>query len=246
MTRYKLTIEFDGTDFSGWQIQPDSRTVEETIEQAFSMILQQPVDIVGQGRTDAGVHARGQVAHVDLPSETDPVKVIYGVNGLVGKEIQIHQIEEVHSEFHARFYASSREYTYHMLNAPSPIKRKYAWWPRYELDIALLKQCAAMITGEHDFNGFSKFNEENYTTLCTVIDSEITVNLEGELIYRIRANRFLRNMVRRIVGTMTEVAAGRMEPGHFERILKYPDSDIPTFTAPARGLILNKVFYEKT
>lgn len=246
MKRFKLTIEYDGSSYSGWQIQPDSETVEETIEQAFSKILQTPMDIVGQGRTDAGVHATGQTAHIDLPDETNIHKLIHGVNGLIGKEIQIHDCEEVHPDFHARFDATSRQYRYTILRDYSPLKRNYGWWPRYELDIGLMKQCADVLVGEHDFNGFSKFNEDNYTTQCTIYESELITGTPGEWIYRIRANRFLRNMVRRIIGTMTEVGAGRMDPEHFERILKYPDADIPTFTAPAHGLILDKVFYEKT
>lgn len=246
MNRYKLTIEYDGTGFSGWQIQPDSETVEEIIEKAFSQILQEPVDIVGQGRTDAGVHATGQTAHVDLPAETDIKKLIHGVNGLVGREIQIHDAVAVPDDFHARFDADSRQYRYTILRDYSPLKRNYGWWPRYELDIGLMETCAELLHGQHDFNGFSKFNEDNYTTICTVYESAVVTISDDEIIYRIRANRFLRNMVRRIIGTMTEVAAGRMEPEHFERILKYPDSAIPTFTAPASGLILEKVFYEKT
>lgn len=244
MPRYKLTIEFDGTDFSGWQIQPDARTIEEEIEKGFSKILQQPIDILGQGRTDAGVHAKGQVAHLDLPADINPEKVVFGVNGLIGNEIQILDIIEIQDEFHSRFEATSREYEYSVLKYPSPLKNRMAWYPAKEIKLDTLRQCAVMILGEHDFNAFSKYNEENYTTLCHVFVSEWEER-EQELVFRISANRFLRNMVRRLVGTMIEVASGRISMTEFEDLLDNQSAKKPTVTAPARGLVLTEVFYEK-
>ena len=244
MPRFKLTIEFDGTEFSGWQIQPDSRTVEEEIEKAFSKILQQPVDLIGQGRTDAGVHAKGQVAHVDLPEDIKPSKLIFGVNGLIGSEIQIHSIEEVHPDFHCRFDAIYREYEYTVLKTASPLRNRHSWSPNTELDLNKIKDCAALLSGEFDFSGFSKYNEENYTTLCTILLCEIEEK-EDFFIFRIRANRFLRNMVRRLVGTMVEVGKGKMDVLTFKNRLLMPEPSKKTYTAPAKGLVLTKVFYEK-
>tara|TARA_R110000868_G_scaffold378658_3_gene644148 strand:- start:476 stop:1213 length:738 start_codon:yes stop_codon:yes gene_type:complete len=245
MKRFKLTIEFDGTNFSGWQIQPNSRTVEEELEKAFSKILQQPIDLIGQGRTDAGVHAKGQVAHVDLPDTISPEKLLFGVNGMIGKEIHIHEIEEVDSEFHARFDAQYREYEYTILKNTSPLREQTSWFPHHSIDIQKVKECCALLKGEFDFSGFSKFNEDNYTTLCTILLSEIEDRSE-EIVFRISANRFLRNMVRRLVGTMVEVGKGKMTISEFKEILENPASEIRTFTAPAKGLILAKIFYEKT
>lgn len=242
MPRYKLTIEFDGTQFSGWQIQPEARTVEEEIEKAFSQILQQPIDLIGQGRTDAGVHAKGQVAHVDLPDSVQPEKLIFGVNGLVGEEVEIHSIEKVHADFHARFDATSREYEYSILKRKSPLKRNTSWSIGGDLDISKMKDCAKLLSGEFDFKGFSKFSEDNYTTLCAIIHSEIEERGE-EIIFRIRSNRFLRNMVRRLIGTMVEVGLGKMSLEEFKEILENSSSGKRTFTAPARGLVLTKVFY---
>ena len=242
MPRYKLTIEYNGTHFSGWQIQPDSRTVEGELERAFSQILQQPIDLIGQGRTDAGVHAKGQVAHVDLPKQEDFQKLIYGVNGISGEHIRIHKIEEVHGEFHARFDAVSREYEYRVLTTPSPLKNDFAWWPGEKPDIQILQSCSELILGEHDFNGFSRFNEDNYTTLCTITKA-LWEEREGEIVFHIRANRFLRNMVRRLVGTMTEVSSGKISQDDFVFILNNPDTDKRTYTAPPRGLVLKEVFY---
>lgn len=244
MQKYKLTIEYDGSDFSGWQIQPSDRTVEGVLEKAFSKVLQQEIDLIGQGRTDAGVHARGQVADVLLPEDTDLDKLLLGVNGLVGDEVQVTEYEEVPKNFHARFDAIGREYEYTITTRPMPLMRHNSWSLRQAVDLNLLEDCAALLNGEFDFAGFSKFNEDNYTTLCDIQSSFFQA--EGEIIrYRIRANRFLRNMVRRLVGTMVRVAQGKMPIDDFKTVLMDPKSNIPTYTAPARGLVLEKVFYKK-
>ena len=242
MPRYKLTIEYDGTDFSGWQIQPDSRTVEEEIEKAMSQILQEPIDIIGQGRTDAGVHAKGQVAHVDLTDSIDKEKLLFGVNGLIGEEIQIQAIQEVHPDFHSRFDAISREYEYSLLKKASPLGNRTAWWPGQNVNIRKLEECIHLLKGEFDFSGFSKFNEENFTTLCTILKAELEEK-DGMFVFRISANRFLRNMVRRLVGTMVEVGKEKLSVNEFEEKLCTPESNVRTFTAPAKGLVLSNVFY---
>jgi tRNA pseudouridine38-40 synthase len=242
MPRYKLTIEYDGTDFSGWQIQPDARTVEEEIEKAMSQILQEPIDIIGQGRTDAGVHAKGQVAHVDLADSIDKDKFLFGVNGLIGEEIQIHKIKEVHPDFHARFDAISREYEYTLLKKASPLGNRTAWWPGRDVNFRKLDECIHLLKGEFDFSGFSKFNEENFTTLCTILTAELEEK-EEVFVFRISANRFLRNMVRRLVGSMIEVGKGKLLVSEFEEKLHTPESDVRTFTAPSKGLVLSNVFY---
>jgi len=242
MSRYKLTIEYNGKNFSGWQIQPDARTVEGELEKAFSTILQTNIDLIGQGRTDAGVHARGQVAHVDLQHIKDLQKLIFGVNGLAGSEIFIRSYEKVHAEFHARFDAHSREYVYTILKNPSPLLDDFSWTPSGEINGSLLLKSAKLLDGEFDFSGFSKFNEENYTTLCT-IQKSVFKEYDDKWVYRIRANRFLRNMVRRIIGTMVEVSKGRTSLKDFENLLNEPNADVKSYTAPAKALVLEKVFY---
>ncbi len=240
--RFKITVEYLGTNFSGWQIQPDARTIEGELEKAFSKILQIDIDLIGQGRTDAGVHAKDQVAHFDVDKLDNPEKLIFGVNGLVGDEIQIHSIEKVHDEFHSRFDAISREYEYTILKSHSPLKQHMSWVAPRDYDPQKLYECAQLLKDEFDFAGFSKFNEENYTTLCEIFTSEFEED-EEKFVYRIRANRFLRNMVRRIVGTMMEVASDKLSVSDFEHLLNNPEADIKTFTAPAKGLVLRKVFY---
>ncbi len=242
MPRYKLSIEYFGANFSGWQVQPDAITVEGELEKAFSQILQQDVDLIGQGRTDAGVHAKAQVAHVDLENTPDPGKLIFGVNGLIGSEIQIKTIEEVHSEFHARFDASSRAYSYAVLKEISPLHEYISWFPGKGINESKLIECAELLKGEFDFLGFSKFNEENFTTICEIIESNWEV-YNDKWVYHIKANRFLRNMVRRLVGTMVEVAKGKLAAEKFEQLLKNPKVQVKTYTAPAKGLVLEKVFY---
>lgn len=242
MPRYKITIEYDGTSFSGWQIQPNARTIEEELEKAFQQICREPIDLIGQGRTDAGVHARGQVAHFDITSLDDPEKLIFGINGLVMQEIRVQSIEEVAEDFHARFDAEWRSYSYRLLKKPSPLNQRYVWSLSSKVDERVLTTLSEIVSGEHDFAGFSKYNEENHTTICEVFESRFE-DSGNELIYHIRANRFLRNMVRRLVGTMIWVAEGKLSIEEFKLLLNKPDSNIKNFTAPAKGLVLESVFY---
>lgn len=243
--RYKLTISYKGTGFSGWQKQPNAITVEEELEKAFSQILQQPIDLVGQGRTDAGVHALGQVAHVDLPDSVNPDKLKFGVNGLTAEQIYVKEIEPVAADFHARFDAEWRSYEYLILKEPNPLKNDVAWYPGGTIDINTLLQCAGLFVGKHDFSGFSKYNAENHTTWCTVYESKF-VEDEDIIRYQIKANRFLRNMVRRIAGTMMEHAMGKLALNQIRQILKAEKASAATHTAPAKGLVLKEVSYKKS
>jgi len=245
MSRYKLTIEYDGTDFCGWQIQPDDPTVEQVLEEAFSTILQQPVDLIGQGRTDAGVHAVGQVAHVDLPEVDDVEQLVYRVNKLVSDQVQVVGVEPVTDDFHARFDAIGRQYEYTITKRTIPMMERYAWAMYQPVDEEKLQECASLLKGEFDFAGFSKFNEDNFTTLCDIQLSEF--EFDGEVIrYHIRANRFLRNMVRRLIGTMVHVAQEKKSIQDFQRKLEKPLFKMPTHTAPAKGLVLEKTIYKKS
>lgn len=241
MPRYKLTIEYDGTHFFGWQVQPDTRTVEGEIEKAIFQILQQEVDIVGQGRTDAGVHASKQVAHLDLGKDVAPDKFIHSINRITPNDVYIHSIEPVHEEFHARFDATSRMYEYRMLKQSSPLKQRTAIVLPRSCSIERMKSAASLLIGEFDFAELSKKNDEILNTTCTILTS--VFEEDGDLlIYRIQANRFLRNMVRRIVGVLITIGEEKMTIEDLKGLLDHT-KPVPVKTAPAHGLILTNVLY---
>lgn len=243
MQRYKLNIEYDGTHFSGWQKQPGERTVEGEIENSLSVLYQEEIDIIGQGRTDAGVHAYRQIAHVDLPIKYRPKRVLHAMKGLLPEDISIFKIEKVSPGFHARFDALSRSYSYRITTNPSPIYRHISWYHYAEPDIENLQNCAELILGEHNFIQFCIPSGDSYqTTVCTISESEWSID-SGFFIYKITGNRFLRHMVRRLVGTMMQCATGNGSISTFEALLKSDEKNHHVFTAPAKGLILENVNY---
>jgi tRNA pseudouridine38-40 synthase len=243
MPRYKLTFEFDGTDFSGWQIQPDARTVEGVIEEAFSKLYQRRIDIAGQGRTDAGVHALHQTAHVDLPDTFSVKRILYAMRGLLPDDVALLKIEKTAEDFHARFNARSRAYRYSIHTKPSPLKRRTSWFVSGELDTRLLKWCADRVIGDHDFKNFCVPPENSdMTTICSITQSEWSLEANG-FIYHIEGNRFLRHMVRRLVGSMVETARGKIANNDFESLLKGPEQKQKAHSAPAHGLTLAEVMY---
>lgn len=244
MKRYKLTFEYDGSLFHGWQKQPDVRTVEGEIESAFSTLFQRDIDIIGQGRTDAGVHAQKQVAHADLPSGIGIGKIDHAMRGLLPEDVSLFSIEEVHADFHARFDAVSRSYIYQIAVEPTPLYRHISWVQYGHPDVKVLDQCAEMICGHHDFIRFCIPSGDKYqTTECMITESRWD-HERGFLVYRITGDRFLRQMVRRLVGTMVLVASEKGEVSEFKALLDNADEPkLKVFTAPAKGLVLEDVFY---
>ncbi len=244
MARYKLTFEYDGTDFSGWQIQPDARTVEQVVENTLSQLFNTHIDIVGQGRTDAGVHAREQTAHADLPDSLPPEKVLRAMEGMLPEDVSLLSLEKAGNDFHARFDASSRQYLYRIIRRNSPLNRHYTWYVYNKLDIEILHACAMEIIGTHDFVNFCiPPGPEKMSTMCDINESQWQ-ETDKELHYIITGNRFLRHMVRRLAGTMIQVASGKQSFEGFQKLLKGEASDLKTFTAPSKGLTLKKVFYQ--
>lgn len=242
MARYKLLIGYDGTRYSGWQIQPNANTVEEELEKAFSRILQEEIDIMGQGRTDSGVHAEEQVAHVDIVQDIDIGKLLYALLGVLPRDISVWHMEPARGDFHARFYGKSRRYRYQIVTRPDPLLYRFASLQRYELDIKAMRQCATMIKGAHDFESFSKTDKDQPHAVCTVDLSEFSQQ-DHIIRYHIRANRFVRHMVRRLVGTMLQVGQGKHTPAHFRKLLEEPAGGHISHGADAKGLILEKVEY---
>ena len=244
MPRYKICIEFDGTRYNGWQKQPNGDTVEERIESALARILRQPVDIIGQGRTDSGVHAEGQVAHFDFPNELDPDKLLYALLGVLPHDIAVWDMQEVDADFHARFDAFSRRYRYQIARRPMPLFRSKSEMVLDDLDFAAMEQCAQKVQGTHNFDSFTKPDNENPDSTCEVILSEFSQS-KSLLIYKIEANRFVRHMVRRLVGTMLEVGKGNKTAEEFINLIEHPSKNKNAQGVAAQGLILEKVCYKK-
>lgn len=245
MSRYKIFIEYDGTKYSGWQTQPKDLTIQDTLEVALSRILRDKIRITGSGRTDSGVHAEAQIAHFDYPNIINRNELIKSLWGVLPRDIAVWDIEKVRDDFHARFDGQARQYRYQILTRPSPLQRAYAWERFFDFDLKSMKICAERIKGNHDFESFCKYNPDVNHTRCEVTESFVERINPSMIIYRIRANRFLHHMVRSLIGTMVEVGLGKRTIKSFETLIDHPDRKSVGTTAPAKGLILEKVFYKK-
>lgn len=242
MPRYKLLIEYNGTSFNGWQRQPEGRTVEGEIEAALAQVLRQPVDILGQGRTDSGVHAEGQVAHFDFPDTIDRDRLLFALLGVLPNDIAVWDLVEVPGDFHARFDAKARQYRYQIITRRAPLIEHMAEMVLGDLDIDAMQSCANMIKGKHHFDSFTPADNENPNAECSVSRSELLT--DNHLItYRIAANRFVRHMVRRLVGTMIHVGQGKRSISEFSDFLHKPSKNKNGHGASPKGLILEKVEY---
>lgn len=241
--RLALLIEYDGTDFSGWQIQPGERTVQGELEAAFRRITSTGVTVVGSGRTDTGVHAEGMVAHVDLDSDIPLPRLIEGLNATSGYDVVVKDIREVPQEFHARFSALARYYRYDIIRSRTAIKRRYALEARYPLDLGAMQQASSLLLGEHDFTAFSKRSEDVGHYRCNVLRSEWVAHSD-RLQYYLAANRFVRGMVRATVGLLLEVGRGNMPLAAFEELLNNAkELDRAKYLVEAHGLYLERVLY---
>ena len=239
----KLLIEYEGTAFHGWQSQKSERTVQSELEQAFQKVTgRTEIHVVGAGRTDAGVHAHGQVASVSLETELSPDQLLPAANSYLGEDLRVQKITAVPDDFHARFSATGRRYSYSLTSSRTVIGRQYIWFVRHPFDGQLLDQCAGVVIGHHDFNGFCKAGVESTGTLCNVEVSRWERSHDG-LVYHITADRFLHHMVRYLVGTMVEVARGRYTCDQFVNQLESGPGSLILHRAPAKGLVLEEVFY---
>ena len=242
MQNKKLIIEYDGTDFCGWQRQPDVRTVQADIEAALEKILQHPITLIGSGRTDVGVHALGQVAHVIVEKEISSPELQRSLNGVLPPDIRIRTVETVADDFHARFSAKSRFYRYRIAKFQRAVERQYVWFYGSALDVEKMNKVAKVFVGTHDFRSFSKLNKELDNFDCTVSEAE-WIETDNELWFNITANRFLHKMVRTIVGTLVDVGRNKLPGTEIEKILKAKNREEAGITAPAHGLFLLKVEY---
>lgn len=242
---FKLIIEYDGSGFHGWQRQKNDRTVQETIEKALLRMTREPVTLIGSGRTDAGVHARGQVASFQTASRLDATVFLNGLNSLLPDDVSICGCTQMADSFHARFDVRSKHYRYHILNraiAPA-IGRQFVWHIRKPLDTAAMLQAADHMVGTHDFKAFEGAGSPRAHTVRTITESTIKLSEGGRLTYDIRADGFLRFMVRNIVGTMVEVGWGKRSANDIPTILASKDRSQAGATAPPQGLFLMDVTY---
>lgn len=246
MENIRLLIEYDGSDFIGWQIQPNGRSIQGELERALGEILQEPIATVAAGRTDSGVHARGQVVSFKISKMISPELIKRGANGLLPPQIVVLAAEKAPEAFHARNSAIGRVYRYHLALRPTALRRNQSWYVGgYTISEELLNQCVGLILGEHDFSSLCKVDTHSDHFRCTV-DRASWQKIGSELVFDIRANRFLHGMVRALVGTMVEVARGHRKFAEFGVILAAKDRTRAGASAPAKGLFLEEIIYEET
>jgi len=238
-----MLVQYDGTNFYGWQVQAKGRTVQGDIESALQKIHpKEKITLIGSGRTDSGVHALGQVANVKVNSSLSANQMIKALHRYLNKDVRIKNCEIVDEDFHSRFSAKKRAYEYHFSNEETPFTYQRAWTPKYDVDFQSLESCAALIIGEHDFTSFCKATAEVDHKICTVFESNWEKTKTG-LIYYVKANRFLQHMVRFLVGTMIEVGRQRMTIEDFKLFLNGKHPALSVVRAPAHGLYLTQVSY---
>jgi tRNA pseudouridine38-40 synthase len=244
MPRFKLTIEYAGTRYSGWQVQKNARTVAgEILAAAGKAAGHRPLELYGSGRTDAGVHALGQVAHLDLETTLRPEALRFALNDALPADIHVLALERVSHRFHARRSAQARSYLYQVARRRTAFLKPFVWWIKDPLDGERMRRAAPLFRGLHDFRSFTQDDPEEKSTEVQVETLEIAE--EGDLILlRIRGSHFVWKMVRRVVGVLAEVGRGSLSVGDVSRFLR-EGSDAPArLTAPPSGLFLERVFYE--
>lgn len=241
--RYFIYFSFDGTNYHGWQIQPNGISVQEQLETALSTLLREKVPVVGAGRTDAGVHARKMVAHFDINQKIDGKQLVYKLNRLLPRDMAVYRIEEVESTKHARFSALSRTYRYYITTNRDPFTRMFSWQTNYELDFVLMNEAAAILLEYEDFAAFCKSHSDAKTTICNVMSAKWYMTSDTSWYFEITANRFLRNMVRAIVGTLVEVGRHRITINEFRKIIESKQRTKAGESMPGNALFLYDIGY---
>jgi tRNA pseudouridine38-40 synthase len=248
---YKLLIQYDGTDFHGWQVQENDRTIQGELERVIGMLEDAKVGVIGSGRTDAGVHAEGQVANVFIKRSFTPERLRSAINGNLWRDIRIMNAEQAPDEFHARFSAKRKTYVYRIVNAPvmSPFWRRFAHHEQRPLDLARMTQAARLFLGEHDWTAFSSAQADGESRIRTILDFSIESRWDERasaniLEFRIAANGFLRYMVRSLIGTLIEVGRGEKDSDTIQTAIVSGDRSLAGKTAPAHGLTLQRVDYD--
>ena len=250
--RFMLVLGYDGAPFNGWQIQPNDPSVQESLEKALNTALRSPLHIVGAGRTDTGVNAREMVAHFDLPEEigktlaTDKAmqnKVLHTLNAILRPAIAVFYIVPVPNEAHSRFDAVSRTYRYYLHTVPDPFRSQSSRYFYLPVDFELMNTEALDLIGTKDFTSFSKLHTDTNNNICTVTAAKWHQYGDGHYFFEITANRFLRNMVRAIVGTLLDVGTGRNHPGHVKKVIEAMNRCAAGTSVPGHALYLWKIDY---
>ena len=251
MRRYFITFSYDGTRYHGWQIQPNGESVQERLQQALSTLLRTEITVTGAGRTDAGVHARLMVAHFDtdavFESEGDDRingrQLTYKLNRLLPYDIAVQKVERVADDLHARFSATSRTYYYYIHTSKDPFSRAYSCELHYQLDFAKMNEAARILMTYEDFGAFCKSGADVKTTLCHVTAAEWHQTSATNWYFEITANRFLRNMVRAVVGTLIDVGRGRLSIEEFRKVIEGKRRTEAGESMPAHALFLEDIKY---
>ena len=244
MSRYFVTLSYDGTRYHGWQIQPNGVSVQERLQEALSTLLREPIAVTGAGRTDAGVHARKMVAHFDWKGDAiDGQQLAYKLNRLLPYDITVSKVEMVSEDMHARFSATSRMYRYYIHTTKDPFQRAYSCEIHYPLDFAKMNDAAQILMTYEDFGAFCKSGADVKTTLCQVTKAEWVQTSPTTWYFEIRANRFLRNMVRAVVGTLIEVGRGRLSLDDFKKVIEGKQRSDAGESMPGNALFLEDIVY---
>jgi tRNA pseudouridine38-40 synthase len=242
--KYKLTLEYDGTGYSGWQVQKNARSIQGTLIDAARELFGTEVEVQGAGRTDAGVHALAQVAHLDAPSRIPPQRLLHGLNDLLPAPINILKVEEAPAGFHARHMARGRSYLYLISRSRTAFGKRYVWWVKDALDLGRMEVAAEIFRGFHDFSSFADKRIDKHLSTEVKIDRTEVVAAGELILFRIVGSHFLWKMVRRLAGILVEAGRGALSAAEVERML-INASEIPArCTAPPSGLFLAQVLYE--
>jgi len=240
--RYFIKLAYNGTPYHGWQCQPNAASVQETLNNAFSTLLKTEISLMGAGRTDTGVHAREMYAHFDFETPFDIPKLVYKLNSYLPKDIVIYDIIPVTDEAHCRFDATKRTYEYHINTFKDPFLQQQSWYFNQKLDVDLMNKAAKILFNHTDFECFSKVNTDVNTFDCTIFEAYWKEE-RNKLIFTISANRFLRNMVRSIVGTLVNIGLHKITLEDFNTIIESKKREKAGFSVPAHGLFLTKIDY---
>lgn len=257
--RYSIRFSYDGSKFFGWQIQKNRTSVQEELQKALSVLLESEISVTGAGRTDTGVNAINYIAHFDTESSIsvpDAGKLAYKLNAILPRAVTVHKISPEGQDFHARFSAKSREYHYFVHRKKDPFMENFSWYCRYPVDIAKMNEAAGHLLGTHDFSCFEKTGGNNKTSICTIYEagwkeySPTHVKEMGfpsdsgdYIVFTIKADRFLRNMVRAIVGSLIDVGRGKKEPNWFEELIACGTRSDAGESVPGKALFLSEVKY---